>query len=239
MEEKEARRRPGVKVMGEETPEAKKESEKEQWRMMEELAKMMMHIDFMRSTISPCRWERAWARYVGKVWMEDTPVWKWGEGAGVYKLTIPCSRQEHRGESKIGPFHRWKGNLSKAILGGKQVVCKMMDKMNAYECMLIPLYTWRRMTTKVERLKMGGCPAGEMNTNTSIKGTQLGGDFRAGQLPAIYAGLMRRKPVLKPAAEAEGGHEDTKARIGHDEWRRRRCEVTNRKDTIRVDGSGI
>jgi hypothetical protein len=239
MEEKEARRRPGVKVMGEETPEEKKESEKEQWRMMEELAKMMMYIDFMRSTISPCRWERAWARYVGKVWMEDTPVWEWGEGAGVYKLTIPYSRQEHRGESKIGPFHRWKGNLSKAILGGKQVVCKMMDKMNAYECMLIPLYTWRRMTTKVERLKMGGCPAGERNTKTNMKGTQHGGDFRAGQVPALYAGLIRRKPVLKPAAEARGGHEDTTACIGHDEWKRRRCEVANRKDTIRVEGSGI
>ena len=45
MEEKEARRRPGVKVMGEETPEEKKESVKVQWRMMEELAQMKMYIN--------------------------------------------------------------------------------------------------------------------------------------------------------------------------------------------------
>ena len=239
MEEKEARRRPGVKVMGEETPEEKKESEKEQWRMMEELAKMMMHINFMRSTISPCRWERAWASYVGRVWMEETPVWEWGDGACVYALTIPYSRQEYLGESKIGPFQRWKGHLSKALMGGKQAVYKMMDKMNAYKCVLTPLYMWGRMTTKVERLKEEGRLIWERNAKMNMKGTQHGGDFRAGQVQVLCAGPIRRKPVLQPTAEAGGGHGEITACIGHDEWRRRRCEEANRKDTIRVEGSGI
>jgi hypothetical protein len=118
-------------------------------------------------------------------------------------------------------------------------VYKMMDKMNAYKCVLTPLYMWGRMTTKVERLKVEGRLVWERNAKTNMKGTQHGGDFRAGQVQVLYAGPIRRKPVLKPTAEAGGGHGETTACIGHDEWRRRRCEEANRKDTIRVEGSGI
>jgi hypothetical protein len=202
MEEKEARRRPGVKVMGEETPEEKKESVKAQWRMMEELAQMKMYINFMRSTISPCRWERAWASYVGRVWIEETPVWEWGDGACVYALTIPYSRQEYLGESKIGPFQRWKGHLSKALMGGKQAVYKMMDKMNAYKCVLTPLYMWGRMTTKVERLKEEGRLIWERNAKMNMKGTQHGGDFRAGQVHVLFGGRTRHRQVIRRRGRA-------------------------------------
>ena len=70
-------------------------NKKELWNAIEEVAKMKMMMNLLRTKVSRCAWERSWFEFVTRTWERSPGTWSWSDENCVYTITYPYSRKEY------------------------------------------------------------------------------------------------------------------------------------------------
>ena len=117
---------------------------------MEDVAKTKMTMNLMRSMVTEVKWEKRWLEFILRVWETETPGWDWDQAGCIYEVTIPFSKKEYVGVTKLTVFERWKSHLRK-VACGTQTVYRALRKAGAYPAVITPLKYCGGHTEKVAR----------------------------------------------------------------------------------------
>ena len=171
----------------------------ELWKIYEDIGKAKMVVNSARCGISKSRWERSWAKFVRRAWVEETPAWSWDSEHCVYTVTVPYSRGQYIGETTRTIFGRWKNHLRKATRGGREAFYRFLERTGMHRGILTPLFMWGEgvATTKIQRLRREGEYIWERGSTKNEKGNPTGGAIVRQHGTVLFGRKTRHRLVVR------------------------------------------